>query len=189
MRYSTSIPFMLMALVLAGCGDAIKGRSAGCDLSLQMAEATQEPGQPLVLLACPTETESELGSPIRVVVGLANVSNTSVLISASFVFGAWLDATIVGPDGHRLESMEHIDPPRVQAVAIDPGEVVEAIIDLQCPIIGYGPDDCVAPYIFGQPGRYTVHMRYTYPCVDGPCPPGASDVNQLSAEPFTIILR
>lgn len=154
------------------------------DAKLQISQG------PIILLACPLQHRVELGNPIRVRVALGNVADSTVRIRSSFVFGAWLNASVQGPRGEVLEQVAHIDAGRGSVTFVPPNELVDTVIDLRCPSGGETKRyPCSAPYNFTARGTYTVEMTYNYACGYGPCAPDSLRIDQIRAQEFQVVLK
>jgi hypothetical protein len=152
-----------------------------------MADAVaRQTGETLALLACPLEQEVDLGDPVRISVALLNLADTVSSVRPAFVFGAWLDARIEGPDGAVLERVAHVDAGPGSLVQLSPGGRYEEVVDLMCPMAG---GECDPPYSFNSRGVYTIAMRYSYLCDHHPCERGRRVVDEISAPAFRIVLR
>lgn len=166
--------YLLLLLASVACGPS--DQVLECGLADELADAVVSRGsEPLELLVCPLEPVVELGFPIRVAVGIGNVSDSAIVLRRpSFAFGAWLDARIQGPGGSVLERVSYIHASLGQWMSLEPGELVETVVDLRC--THEGPpgheNECVAPYLLELPGTYMIRMHYSYGCIDGPCSRG-----------------
>jgi len=125
--------------------------------------------------------------PVRV--ALQNVSDTTISLRPSFVFGAWLDAEIEGPNGALIARSAHIDPGMEARIDLGPGDRTEAIVDINCPVESpTAPGGCIRPYSLDEKGAYVVKMRYSYPCGGQPCKSNLT-VEAIDAVPFEIVVR
>jgi len=183
----------LLLLIVCGCGvpeARPPERDCAFHEQLKKIRSNDTTTERIALLVCRSTADEPINDRLPVHVALANVSDDNVEIRPSLVFGAWLNASILGPDGRLLPQVEHIDPPRPSLLSLAPGDMVDTTLDLLCPLWTGEPHvGCVRPYVLERSGTYEIAMRYTYRCDDGPCPDGASERHTVYATPFTVLIE
>ncbi len=178
----------LVASAIVACGPSNEVATPDCDWEGQVRDSQS---QPIVLLACPVNTVFSPAAAIPVRVALQNISDTTIWLRPSFVFGAWLDAEIEGPEGVPIASSAHIHAGMEARINLRPGDRTEAIVDLNCAVGSpTSPGGCIRPYNMDQKGTYVVRMRYSYRCgVQGSCKADSLTVEGIEGMPFEIVVR
>lgn len=181
----------LLAVVSAACSAGNTSVPSECSLDAQLSALSSEARKkPYALLACPELDRSRAGGPLRVTVALANLTDSLLRVRPNFVFGAWLNAEIIGPQGTPLKMDGNVDAGLGEIQFLLPGRRIEAEVDLTCSF--KVPDEeredgsCVSPYDLEVPGDYAISISYAIPCDIEGCWAGSERIEMLWAEPFKV---
>jgi hypothetical protein len=179
---------LIVAAVVVGCASAPGQANDEAECLARVSSLGEPTGRgesALRLIACPVSSIVTDRDPIQVAVLLQNVSDSAIVVRPSLLFGAWLDADIVGPGGTVLDRGGSIEPRVSEPVALNAGEFVGRVVRLRCN--QNESPSCFSPYLIEEAGAYRIQMTYSYPCDYGSCAQGQqTSIKQIRAAEFTV---
>ena len=153
---------------------------------------------PLRLVACVLDAEVRVGDPIRIYVGLINVSNRPVNTLATLDLGSSIGMTVTDDGGYEQdyyvgEPDYYPDPLDLRRwdIVIPRGGSFGRVLDLGCDPGAYraGEGRCHMKLSLDRPGKYQITTRYWALCGFRECPYGLPlDSETLTAAPVTLRL-
>ena len=144
------------------------------------------------------DSDVRIGDPIRIYVGLINVSDRSVRTVARFDIGGGLDIDVVNEQGDE-QDFPDVEPGyyaeyydiRSSNIMIPRGGVFGRVLDLKCDKGAYGAKElpCHVALSLDRPGTYQITMHYWALCGFRECPYGRPwETEKLTAAAVTLRL-